>query len=271
MEGGTATSEADIELFGPPRRIALLKRAAAAIVLGGLLVQGLIVVDARPAELVNGVTGMADIISRSFPPALSAVPDAVFAALETFDIALIGTAAALVMALPLSVFAAENLAPSRSLYVAARGIITVCRVIPDLVWALLFVTAVGLGPFAGVLAVSVHSIGMLGRLFAERFEDMDMGPVEALTVTGANRMQVFTHAAVPTVLPSLTGIALYRLDENVRSSLVLGFVGAGGIGFQILSAIQLFQYPTVAMLLIVMFVLVVVVERFSAALRRRIL
>lgn len=83
-------------------------------------------------------------------------------------------------------------------------------------------------------------------------------------------MQVLTHAAIPTVLPSLVGIALYRLDENVRSSLVLGFVGAGGIGFQILSAIQLFQYPTVAMLLIVMFVLVVLVERGSAALRRRI-
>lgn len=272
MEGRAAMNAAvDLELFGPPRGpLGLLKRLAIALVLGGLLVQGLIVVEARPRELLNGVTGMADIISRSLPPALSVVPDAIGAALETFDIALVGTAAALVLALPLSVLAAENLAPSKLAYTGARGFITICRVIPDLVWALLFVTAVGLGPFAGVLAVSVHSVGMLGRLFAERFEDMDMGPVDAVRVTGANRMQVLTHAAIPTVLPSLVGIALYRLDENVRSSLVLGFVGAGGIGFQILSAIQLFQYPTVAMLLIVMFVLVVVVERGSAALRRRI-
>ncbi len=242
-----------------------------ALAFAAFVVQGLFVVDARPQDLVTGITGMADIVARSLPPSFATFSDAMSAALETFDIALIGTLAALVLALPFSICAAENLTPARPVYVVARGVIAVCRVVPDLVWALLFVTAVGLGPFAGVLAVSVHSIGMLGRLFAERFEDMDMGPVHALTLTGARRTQVFSHAAVPTVLPSLVGIALYRLDENVRSSLVLGFVGAGGIGFQILTAIQLFDYPTVAMLLLVMFVLVMAVERVSAALRRRIL
>ena len=94
---------------------------------------------------------------------------------------------------------------------------------PDLIWALLFVTAVGLGPFPGALALAVHSIGMLGRLFAEIIEDMDMGPVEALTLTGAGRVQVFSQAVVPSLLPSLLGIALYRFDENLRSSLRLGF------------------------------------------------
>jgi phosphonate transport system permease protein len=111
---------------------------------------------------------------------------------------------------------------------------------------------------------------MLGRLFAETIEDMDMGPVEALTMTGAGRLAVFSHAVVPSVLPSLLGIALYRLDENIRSSLVLGFVGAGGIGFELLTAMNLFQYRTVAMLLIVTFVIVVTIERISAALRQRI-
>ncbi len=95
-----------------------------------------------------------------------------------------------------------------------------------LVWALIFVTAVGPGPFPGALAISVHSVGTLGRPFAEVIEDMEMGPVEALTI-GAERMQIFTHAVVPSVLPSLLGIALYRLDENMRPSLVLGFAGAG--------------------------------------------
>ncbi len=257
--------------LSPRRARRRVIQVAGALAFAAFVVQGLIVVDARPQDLVTGVTGMADILARSLPPSFATLPDALSAALETFDIALIGTLAALVLALPFSICAAENLTPARPLYIAARGVIAVCRVVPDLVWALLFVTAVGLGPFAGVLAVSVHSIGMLGRLFAERFEDMDMGPVHALTLTGARRMQVFSHAAVPTVLPSLVGIALYRLDENVRSSLVLGFVGAGGIGFQILTAIQLFDYPTVAMLLLVMFVLVMAVERVSAALRRRIL
>lgn len=261
------------ELPGRPRSgRGLLTRVAVAIVLGGLLIQALIVVEARPQDLITGVEGMIDILSRAMPPSLEDLwSTAIRPAIETFDIALLGTVAAIVPAIPLSVCAAENVTPSRSLYVISRAIIAVCRVVPDLVWALLFVTAVGLGPFAGVMAISVHSIGMLGRLFAERFEDMDMGPVHALTVTGAGRTQVFTHAAVPTVFPSLVGIALYRLDENVRSSLVLGFVGAGGIGFQILSSIQLFDYQKVATLLLVMFVLVIVAERLSAALRRRIL
>jgi phosphonate transport system permease protein len=99
---------------------------------------------------------------------------------------------------------------------------------------------------------------------------MDMGPVEALTMTGANRLAVFTHAVVPSVLPSLLGIALYRLDENIRSSLVLGFVGAGGIGFELLTAMNLFQYHTVLLLLLVTFVVVMSAERLSAALRKQL-
>jgi phosphonate transport system permease protein len=189
---------------------------------------------------------------------------------ETFDIALLGTCAAVLLSLPLAVLAAENVTPSRPLYLAARGVIAVTRAVPDLVWALLFVTAVGLGPFPGVLALSVHSIGMLGRLFAETIEDIDMGPVQALTITGASPVQVVTHAIVPGLLPSLIGISLYRLDENVRSSLVLGFVGAGGIGFLILTAINLFQYRQVATLLILTYVLVLVVEHLAASIRSRI-
>ena len=100
---------------------------------------------------------------------------------------------------------------------------------PDLVWALLFVTAVGLGPFPGGLALGVHSVGMLGRLFAETIEQMDMAPIHALQLTGAkDRVQIFSHGIIPSILPALLGISLYRLDENIRSSLVLGFVGAGG-------------------------------------------
>ena len=188
--------------------------------------------------------------------------------LETIDLAIFGTVVGVVLAFPLSMLAAKNMTPGKPFYYAARAVIGLTRSVPDLVWALLFVTAVGLGPFPGALALGVHSVGMLGRLFAEVIEDMDMGPVEALTLTGASRLQVFTHAVVPGVLPSLLGIALYRFDENLRSSLVLGFVGAGGIGFLLLTAMNLFQYKTVAFLLIVTFVLVTCAERMSAALRR---
>jgi phosphonate transport system permease protein len=213
---------------------------------------------------------MADILRRSFPPDLAHLPQALGGVLETLDIALLGTSVAVVLSVPLAVLAADNVTPSRGLYLAARGVIAVTRAVPDLVWALLFVTAVGLGPFPGVLALSVHSIGMLGRLFAETIEDMDMGPIEALSITGASRMQIVSQAILPGLMPSLTGIALFRLDENVRSSLVLGFVGAGGIGFLILTGMNLFQYRQVATLLILTYVLVMAVERASALLRTRI-
>jgi len=213
---------------------------------------------------------MADILRRSMPPDVQIVPRALGAALETVDIALLGTCAAVILAIPLSILAAENVTPSRPVYLGARAVIAVARAVPDLIWALLFVTAVGLGPFPGVLALAVHSIGMLGRLFAETIEDIDMGPVQALSITGANPLQIVSQAIFPGLLPSLIGISLYRLDENVRSSLVLGFVGAGGIGFLILTSINLFQYRQVSTLLILMFVLVTVVERLAAHIRTRI-
>lgn len=242
------------------------------LVMGGaaLLGQAAIVAKARPQDLVTGVSGMADILRRSFPPDVQNLRPALGGVLETFDIAVLGTFVAVILSLPLAVMAAENVTPSRPVYLAARGVIAVTRAVPDLVWALLFVTAVGLGPFPGVLALSVHSIGMLGRLFAEMIEDMDMGPVQALTITGASRIQIVTHAIVPGLLPGLIGVSLFRLDENVRSSLVLGFVGAGGIGFLILTAMNLFQYRQVATLLILTYILVMIVERVSTSIRTRI-
>ena len=250
--------------------LALAKRAGIAVLLLLVLAQSLIVVEARPQDLITGVHGMADILRRATPPDFAKFGSELWPALETVDIAIFGTAAGLVMAVPLAVLAAANVTPSRALYFLARGIIGFARAVPDLVWALFFVTAVGLGPFPGGLALAVHSIGMLGRLFAETIEHMDMAPIDALALTGARRLQIFTHGVIPSVLPSLLGISLYRLDENIRSSLVLGFVGAGGIGFQLLSAMSLFQYQEVSLLLIITFCIVQAAERLSAVLREKI-
>jgi phosphonate transport system permease protein len=253
-----------------PSRFGPVKTILICIFLLLVLAQAMYVVKARPQDLVTGVSGMADIISRSIPPDFSDVKDQLWPALETVDIAIFGTTFAVIFALPLAILAARNTSPAKPAYHIARALIAICRSVPDLVWALLFVTAVGLGPFAGALALTIHSVGMLGRLLAEVIEDMDMGPMEALSTTGAGRLAVFSHAVVPSVLPSLMGIALYRLDENIRSSLVLGFVGAGGIGFQLLSAMNLFDYRTVSLLLIMTFVIVIGAERMSSALRKRV-
>jgi len=245
-------------------------RLMLALALVAIVVQAAIVVRARPQDLITGAYGMADIIRRAMPPDFGKIDMVWWPALETIDLGIFGTLGGIIMALPLAVLAAANLTPSRFLYYTARGVIGFARAVPDLVWALLFVTAVGLGPFPGALALSVHSIGMLGRLFAETIEHMDMAPIDALTLTGARRIQVFSHGAIPSILPSFVGIALYRLDENIRSSLVLGFVGAGGIGFELLSAMSLFQYQLVSLLLIVTFVIVIAAERLSALLRARL-
>jgi phosphonate transport system permease protein len=235
-------------------------------VICAIIAQALYVVEARPEDLVTGVHGLADIIGRAMPPDWSQAPQILWPALQTIDLAIFGAVFGVLMAAPLAVLAASNVTPARSLYYIARAVIALTRAVPDLVWALLFVTAVGLGPFPGALALSVHSIGMLGRLLGEVIEDMDFGPVEALTMTGASRLQVFTHAVVPGALPSLLGISLYRFDENLRSSLVVGFVGAGGLGFQLLTSMNLFQYQTVSLLLITTFALVILAERGSAIL-----
>ncbi|MBO0718108.1 MAG: phosphonate ABC transporter, permease protein PhnE [Rhizobiales bacterium] len=235
-----------------------------------IVVQAFIVVQARPQDLVTGVHGMADLIRRAMPPDFSLLPSTLWPALQTVDIALFGTLVGIIIALPLALLAAANMTPSRFAYYGARGLIGFTRAVPDLVWALLFVTAVGLGPFPGGLALGVHSVGMLGRLFAETIEQMDMAPIHALELTGARRIQVFSHGIIPSILPSLLGITLYRLDENIRSSLVLGFVGAGGIGFQLLTAMNLFQYQEVSLLLIIVFVIVLGAERISGELRERL-
>lgn len=250
--------------------LGLAVRLVSLLALALIVLQSALVVHARPQDLITGAYGMADIIRRAMPPDFGEIGKVWWPTLETVDIAIFGTVGGVIMALPLAILAAANVTPSRPLYYTARGLIGLARSVPDLVWALLFVTAVGLGPFPGALALSVHSVGMLGRLFAETIEHMEMAPIDALSLTGARRLQVFTHGVVPSVLPSLLGIALYRLDENIRSSLVLGFVGAGGIGFELLSAMNLFQYRLVSLYLIVTFVLVLAAERLSALVRARL-
>jgi phosphonate transport system permease protein len=139
------------------------------------------------------------------------------------------------------------------------------------VFALIFLVAVGITPYSIVLAIGAHTIGVLGKLFAEAVEDMDMGPVDALRAAGAGRVQVFLHAVLPGIAATFTGLALYRLDTNVRSALYLGAFGGGGLGFMLFNSMQLFQYRQATTELAVLLVLLLVVERVSLLLRQRIL
>jgi phosphonate transport system permease protein len=249
------------------------------VVVGSILVAlGLVVfawfnIHASLKELFDGLfgsQGIGDLVGRSVPPKTNVLSQSLTDAVVSFSTAVLGTFFSVLASLVLVPFAARNLAPNRVLYEVARMILALTRSIPDLVFALLFVVAVGLGPFSGMLAIAVHGTGVIGKLYAEAVEEMDMAPVDALRVAGAGRTQVFLHAVTPSVAPTFVGLTLYRFDVNFRSSLVLGLVGAGGIGFDINQSISLFQYREVFTELAVVLAFVLVIERVSTILRARI-
>ncbi|MBN6041030.1 phosphonate ABC transporter, permease protein PhnE [Amycolatopsis sp. 195334CR] len=225
-----------------------------------------------PAALAEGWEGMAGFLGEAIPPDLSweVLGPSLEGALVTLWIGLLGTTLSVPFALVLALLAARGTTPSGWIYQAARSLLSFLRAVPEVVFALIFVTAVGLGPFPGVLALVFHNVGVMGKLWAEALEDADPGPALAVRSTGASRTQVATHALLPLVTPQLFGLLLYRFDVNVRSSLVLGLVGAGGIGFLINQSIKLFRFDRMLTHILVVLVLIVLVDQLSALVRRRL-
>jgi phosphonate transport system permease protein len=222
------------------------------------------------SELVRGAPWIADLVARMFPPNGAFLRQLARPVLETIQVAVWGTLLAAVLALPLCFLAARNLAP-RWLFHATRQLFNAARGINELIFALIFVAAVGLGPFAGVLALSVHGAGMLGKFFAEAVEESDPGPVEALRATGASAVQVVVFGVLPQVLPAWIAATLYRLEVNLRAATVLGMVGAGGIGFELYSSLKLFQYQDTATCVLVILAMVMGADYLSSRLRARVL
>jgi phosphonate transport system permease protein len=240
--------------------------AAAAMLIASL--QG---IGFSASGFIGGVPNMGRILGEMFPPSLERIGPVGKALVETFQMALVGTAAGVALSLPLAMLATRHLAPHPLLYHAARALIALFRTVPDLVWALFFVVAVGLGPFAGTLAIMVDIIGFCGRFFAEAMEEADRGPQEALQALGAGRTAVIVAAVVPAAMPSFINTSLFSLEKATRSSVVLGLVGAGGIGIELQVSMDLFRYAEASAIIIAIFILVVVVEQCSAWLRRRLI
>lgn len=243
---------------------------AAVVVLHLFAFQG---TDFQPGLLVDGWKGMAAFVGDAFPPDLDwdrTVKPGLDATLVTLWIGLLGTTMSVPFALLLAVLAADTTTPHRLVYQAARSVLSFFRAVPDIVFALIFVTAVGLGPFAGVLALICHNTGVMGKLWAESMEEIDGGPQEALRTAGATRIQQVANATLPMVVPQFVGLLLYRFDVNVRSSLVLGLVGAGGIGLLINQAIKSFRFDAMLTHIVIVLVLIIVVDQFSAWIRRRL-
>ncbi len=241
------------------------------VAVGGILAWSGRDLNLSLAELMTGLPWIGDFIVRMFPPNWGFMERLVQPVLETIQLAIWGTLLAVLLALTLCFVAARNLTPSLLLFHAARQVFNFARGINELIFALIFVAAVGLGPFAGVLALTVHGAGMLGKFFAEAIEEADPGPVEALRATGARPLQVIAFAILPQALPAWIAATLYRLEVNLRAATILGMVGAGGIGFELYSSLKLFQYEDTATCVIVILVMVMSADYISSRLRARIL
>lgn len=189
------------------------------------------------------------------------------ATLETVQMALAGTFLALVVAFPIGFLAARNTTPHPMVYHAVRAALNFVRTIPDLALGLLFVAAVGLGAFAGTLALAIHTATVLGKLLSESVENIDEGVVEAIRATGAGYAQIVSFAVLPQVLPDLISFTLYRLETNIRAASVLGLIGAGGIGYLMNTSFRTFQYQEAAAIVLVLIALVMLVDYLSSRLR----
>lgn len=192
------------------------------------------------------------------------------ATIETIQMALAGTFLALVVAFPLGFLAARNTTPHSSVYHGTRLILNFLRTIPDLALGLVFVAAVGLGAFAGTLALFVHTTTVLGKLLSETIENIDEGIVEAIRATGASYGQILAFAVVPQILPDLISFALYRLETNIRAASVLGLIGAGGIGYLMNTSFRTFQYQEASAIVLVLILLVMMVDYASYRLRQMV-
>jgi phosphonate transport system permease protein len=228
-------------------------------------------VDFELARLWSGLPRLAHWAAKAWPPDGHDLGILVQRGLETVAMAVVGTTLGLLIAAPCCILAARNLTPSLLLYVPMRWFLNVLRGIDSFVFALLFVAAVGLGPFAGVLGVGLHSAGTIAKLWSEAIEAVEPGPLEAAALTGANRLKVIAYALLPDVMPSLASIALYVWEFNVRSSTVLGVVGAGGIGQELKNSVDLLDFARLFTIILIILAMVTAIDQISALIRRRLL
>lgn len=222
-------------------------------------------------KLADGLPKIASWFTQMFPPDLRDIDQVLRDAFQTLAMATVGTIGALLVCIPLVPLAARNTTPNLLVYRLVRAVFGVLRGTEILVFALIFVAAVGFGPFTGVLAIMFNMVGALGKLLTEVIEPADPGPVEAVELTGAGPVRAFRYAMLPDVWPNIVAVTLYIWEFNVRASTVLGIVGAGGIGQTLKDSIDLLDFPKMATVLGIILAMVIAIDTLSGYLRRLVL
>lgn len=220
--------------------------------------------------IIRDFTRGQGILQELLSPNWSFVPRTLEPMLETFQIAILGAAIGCAIALPISFLASRVTAPNRAVLAVTRTLLSVIRAIPDILWALLLVAAVGIGALPGIAALVFFNIGVVVKLLSETIDSVDAGPIEAAQAVGASGVQSMRWAVLPQVLPNYVAYSLYAFELNIRASAVLGVVGAGGIGNMLFTQYRFFNWSNVSVIVVELFVLVFLIEVVSISLRRRL-
>lgn len=224
----------------------------------------------EPARLLSGIPKLGHWLAQAWPPKVDELGLFLSRIGETIAMAAIGTTAATLLALPVAVLASRNITPLPALVLPVRWFLNGLRGIDSFVFALLFVAAVGLGPFAGVIGIALHTWGSAAKLMADHIENAQIGPMEAIRTTGAGRFTAILYGLLPDVLPVLLSTTLFWWEFNVRASTVLGVVGAGGIGLELKNSMDLLDFPRLFTIIALILVVVTLLDQFSSWLRRRL-
>jgi phosphonate transport system permease protein len=222
------------------------------------------------SRFIEGGPAIAQLASEMMPPNFERWQSWIKPLWDTLAMSIAGTALAVVLSLPLALMAAPNTTPHPVIYRLVRTLMAAMRSVPEIIFGIIFVAAVGFGALPGVLALALHSTGMVAKFYAETIEHVDPKPIEAARASGASLGQIITHAVLPQVLPQLADITIYRWEYHFRASAVLGIVGAGGIGFELMAALRLIKYDEVSAILLTILACVVLVDSTGAALRRKL-
>ena len=252
-------------------RKSLIKKTFQTIAFVGIILVCFYLVDFFDKKrMLEGIPSIGILFKEMIPPNFNEVSKWMGPLLDTFVMSIAGTAFALILSFPLGLLAAKNTAPHRIVYLVSRVILNFLRAIPELIMGIIFVAAVGFGALPGVLALGLHSAGMMGKFFAEQIEHLDPHPIEAAQATGASSLQIIRYAILPQLYSQGADLCIYRWEYNFRASTVMGMVGAGGIGAELVGSLRLMRYDEVSAILIIILVMVTAIDLSGSSLRNRL-
>ena len=252
----------------PPRRSELGRSLLAAFAMAVVLGWAGRVIELRPFELVRDIGNIGVFLKGYLHPSFANIGEYAWQCLVTICIALWGTVLAAAISIPLGLLGARNLSPHPAVYFVTRRVMDVLRAVNEFVFALMFVTAVGLGPFAGMLALGIHTGGVLAKLLSETIESIEPGQVEGVAATGAGRLHVIAFGVVPQVMPNFLSYVMLRFESDIRSASVIGMVGGGGIGFYLWDTIRSFKDREAATVILLIVAMVMLTDIVSSRVRR---